>query len=149
LRGVAVETNLGVKRAGVFALGFREGVAESVARQDLAEVVTLLFLAGGLQEDVHHAQVILRDLPQGRVGGGDHLDHLGHGHIGHLGATVGLGNGDTPQAAGGKLFKFGDRQASLAVAHAGVDSEAGGQPNGDLNRFGIRADNMGRLLRMG
>lgn len=109
LRGVAVEANLGIEGAGVLALGFGERVAETVAGQDFAEVVTLLLLGGGLQQDVHHAQVVLRNLPQGRVGGGDQLDHLGHRYIGHLGATVGFGNGDAPQATGGKFVKLGHR----------------------------------------
>ncbi len=146
---VAVKTNLSVEGAGVFALGFRKGITETIAGQDLAEIVTLLFLAGGLQQDVHHAQMILRDLPQRRVGGGDQLDHLGHRYIRHLGAAVGLGNGDAPQAAGRKLIKLGHRQAPLAVAHAGVNGKARGQARRDFNGFGIRADDMGRLLRVG
>jgi hypothetical protein len=64
LRGVAVKTDLGIEGAGVFALGLGERIAETVAGQDLTEVVSLLFLGGGLQQDIHHAQVVLWDLPQ-------------------------------------------------------------------------------------
>src|SRR5450830_1101671 len=68
---ISVYANLGVEGAGVFALGFGERITETVAGQDLAEVVALLLLAAGLQQDIHHTQVVLRDLPQGRIGGGD------------------------------------------------------------------------------
>ncbi len=64
LRAITVKPDLGVKGAGVFALGLGESIAEAVARQHLAEVIALLLLGGGLQEDVDDTQMVLRDLPR-------------------------------------------------------------------------------------
>lgn len=93
--------------------------------------------------------MVLRDLPQGRVGRGNPFDHLGHRHIGHPGTAVGLGHRDTPQAAAGKFVKFGHRQAPVAVARAGFDGKAFGQARDDFNGLRVRADDMGRVLRVG
>ncbi|MNP05406.1 hypothetical protein D3C76_973590 [compost metagenome] len=144
LRGVVVEVNTGFKSPGVFAFRFREGVAEAVTLQHFAEVVLLLLFAGGLHQDVEHAKVVLRDLAQGRISGGNDLDHFGDGHIRHSGATVGFWHGDAPEAASGELVELGNRQTSFAIAHAGFDGESRRELVGDGNRFRIRADHMGR-----
>ncbi|MNF86347.1 hypothetical protein D3C84_687800 [compost metagenome] len=142
LRGVLVETNAGFKGPGVFAFGLGESVAETVTLQDFAEVVALLLFAGGLQQDVEHAEVVLRDLAKGRIGGGYDLDHFGDGHVGNTGATVCLGNGDAPEAAGGKLVELGNRQAALAITHAGLDGEACSEFVSDGDCLGIRMDDV-------
>lgn len=87
--------------------------------------------------------MVLRQLAQGRVGGGDDLDHLHQGHIGHSGTAVFAGNGDAPQATGGELLQFGDRQAPLAIPYRGIHGKAPGQGSGDTDGFGIALDDMG------
>ncbi|MNQ81235.1 hypothetical protein D3C85_962460 [compost metagenome] len=149
LRSVVAEANPGFESPGVFAFGFGKGVAETVALQDFAEVIALLLFAGGLQQDVEHAEVVLRDLAQRRVGGGNDLDHFGDGHVGHTGAAVGFRDSDAPKAAGGKFVKLGNRQASLAIAHAGLDGETRGELVSDGNGLGVRADHVGSARGLG
>ncbi|KPW98712.1 hypothetical protein ALO75_200162 [Pseudomonas syringae pv. coryli] len=63
-RVLALEANPGLKGAGVLAFRLGERIAEAVAGQRLAEVVAFLLLGAGLQENIEHAQVVLRDLPE-------------------------------------------------------------------------------------
>ena len=43
--------------------------------------------------------MVLRDLSERRVGGGDNFNYLTHRDIGDLGAAIGFGHGHAPQAA--------------------------------------------------
>lgn len=59
-RLLAGKTDLRLEGPDVLAAGFGKRIAEALPLQHLGEVMALLLLAGGLQQDVHHPQVVLR-----------------------------------------------------------------------------------------
>ncbi|MDT4854073.1 hypothetical protein FQZ97_883600 [compost metagenome] len=82
--------------------GFRQRVGEAIALQRQVEEETLLLFAA-LQADVlQQAVVVLRNLPEGRVGGRDDGDHFGQRGVAHFSAAKHLGHGDAPEATVGK-----------------------------------------------
>ncbi len=79
---------------------------------------SLRFCAGlaTLSITLEQAELVLRNLSEGRVGGTDDTEHLGQGHMGNLRAAMGAGNADAAQAEAGEEFQFLPGQASFAVA---------------------------------
>ena len=68
-------------------------------RSTSREQELLLRLVGDGADRRHHAEMVLRDLPDARVGSRDDRDHPGQGDVGHVRPAERLGHVDRPQAA--------------------------------------------------
>ncbi|KPY84041.1 acyl-homoserine lactone acylase subunit beta [Pseudomonas syringae pv. spinaceae] len=141
-RVLALKANARLKGSGVFAFRLRERIAKAITRQRLAEVMALLLFGAGLQQDIEHTQMVLRDLPKGRVGGRDEFDHFRDGDVGHPGTAVGFWHGDGPQPAGREFIQFSDRQTAFAITQRSFFGKAAGQCSGDVDGFGVRGDDV-------
>ena len=104
---VALAGDARLQFQGVFRAAFGTGVADAPAVQHGLEQHFLLPLAGGAADQLEDADLVLRDLPQGRVGGADDAEHLGQGTERQARAAVFTGNADAAQAAAGELLDFG------------------------------------------
>ena len=144
---IALETHLGFKGGDVLALAFGEGVAIAQALQRPAEEQFLLFLGAIKLNGADDGEVVLGDLGDGRIGGGNDLDHLGQRGIGHVRAAIGLGNINAPQAALGIFIEFGKRQKAFTVTKRGPLAKLRGQACRDLDSLGVAADDMGGRRR--
>ncbi|MNN62481.1 hypothetical protein D3C81_1777870 [compost metagenome] len=69
---------------------------------------------------MQNAELVLWDLPQGRVRGADDTEHFGDGFERDVGAAISLGHADAAQAATGELFDFCPWQLALLVAAGGL-----------------------------
>ena len=87
--------------------------------------------------------MVLRDLPECRVGCADDREDFGQGHKRHLWAAVFTGNGNTAQAAAGELFELRPGQFALLVALGGVQACSLGQLVGGAQRLGVVAQHRG------
>jgi len=141
---LAIAADSRLERQGVLAAALRPGIADAPAVEHGAENQRLLSLAGGQAQQLEHAELILRDLPQRRVGGADDAKHFGDGFKRNIRATEGLGNADAAQAAAGEQLDFGPRQFALLVAAGGLLAGNLGQFVGGLQGFGVIAQDLGR-----
>ena len=96
--GLAVTPERRFKGADVLALGLRKGVAEAIALKHAAEPKTLLLFAGRHSDRVQSRQMILRQLAEIGVCGGNDRDHLSQRREGNARSAIGLRHGDRPQA---------------------------------------------------
>ncbi|MNP36814.1 hypothetical protein D3C76_1302300 [compost metagenome] len=71
--------NARLEGQGVFAAAFGAGIANAPARQDRSEQLLLLLLAGDALEQLQDAELVLWDLPQGRVGSRDDAEYFSQG----------------------------------------------------------------------
>ncbi|MCY1423765.1 hypothetical protein D9M71_394880 [compost metagenome] len=129
---------------GVAGIALRAGVADAPAAQHTAEQHALLRIAGNGVDHVEDAELVLRNLPERRVGGADHAEHFGEGHVGHLGAAIGAGNADAAEAKGGEQLQLGPGQAPVAVALAGLLTRETGHFVGGLQGLGVGFYQAGR-----
>ena len=65
---------------GVFGAAFRPGIADAPAIQHALKQLLLLCRVRTAQQRMENADLVLRDLPQRGVGGGNDLEHLRQGH---------------------------------------------------------------------
>jgi hypothetical protein len=101
--------------AGAVARVLGVRVAHAVAGQHAA-IEEFSLRCAAEREHRQEAEVILRDLADARVGGGEDADHFGHRHGRGIEAAVLFRHGDGEQAG---LLQRGDglaRQSALAVA---------------------------------
>ncbi|MCY1185444.1 hypothetical protein D9M73_262210 [compost metagenome] len=87
--------------------------------------------------------MILRNLPEGRVGGGDDGDHLGQGRGGHFGAAECPRHGDAPQAAVGEEIDHLVGNLTGAITLGGTFEQEGSDAMSHLDGLGIGADQVG------
>lgn len=114
-----------------------------MALQHQSEEVALL-LGRALQADVFkQAVMVLRDLPQRGVGGGDDGDHLGQCGERHLRTAMCPWHGNAPQPTVGECVDDVCRHFPASIALCGAVTQQGGDLVGDADRFGIVADDMG------
>ncbi|MNG98978.1 hypothetical protein D3C79_581380 [compost metagenome] len=144
---VAGARDSGLEGEGIPGATFRPGIADAPAVEHAAEDQRLLRLAGRQAQQLQHAELVLRDLPQGRVGGADQAEYFGHGLERHIGAAMGLGYADAAQAAAGEQFDLGPWQFALLVAAGGLLAGDLGQFAGRLQGFGVVAQYLGRQQR--
>jgi hypothetical protein len=88
--------------------------------------------------------MVLRDLPEGRVGRADDREDFGQGGERHLRAAVLAGNGNTAQTTAGELLDLRPGQLALLVALGGLYARGLGQLMGRAQRLGIVAQHNGR-----
>lgn len=93
--------------------------------------------------------MVLRDLPQRRVGRADDREHLGQGHEGHLRAAVLTGNGNTAQAAAGEVFDFSPGQFALLIAPGRLQARGLCQLVGGAQGLGVVAQHFGGQQQRG
>ncbi|MND99746.1 hypothetical protein D3C80_921380 [compost metagenome] len=134
---------------GVLAAAFGTGIADSPAVEHRFEQQVLLPFTGSAFEQLQDAELVLRDLPQRRVGGADDAKHFGDGDKRHLGTAVGAGNGNAAQAAAGELFDFCPGQLALLVAPGSLAAGNFGQFTGSLQGLGVTAQDLGRQQQRG
>ncbi|CRQ17876.1 hypothetical protein PAERUG_E5_London_17_VIM_2_12_12_02151 [Pseudomonas aeruginosa] len=140
---VAVGAQAGTALAGGTRADLGQGVAETLAGQGGAEQATFLRRRAVHPQHFEGVEMVLRNLPQGTVGGADDRHHLRQGHPRDAGPAVFAGHRDAPQAGAGEQFQFFQRQAPLAVALDAFAGEQGGQLAGRFQGFVVAADAMG------
>ena len=124
------------------AAGFRKRVGKAIALQRLSEEKCLLLFAA-LQTDILQKTVmVLGNLPQRRVGGGNNRYHLGQRGGGYLGSAPLPRDGDTPQAAIGVGIDNLRRHAAAAIALRRAGLQYRRDFMGDGDGFVIAADNV-------
>ena len=98
------------------AAGFRNGIGEAIALEGQIEEIRLLQIRA-LQADIfEQAVMVLRDLPERGIGGGNNRDHFGQRGVRHLRPAVLGGHGNTPQAAVGEHIQhLGGHLAQLVT----------------------------------
>ncbi len=144
---VAVEADLCLEGGDVLATRFGKGVAEAVTLQDLGVIAALLFLAAGQAEIAEYAEVVLRQLAEGRIGSGDGRDHLAEGAVRHPCAPVRLWHADRPQTTFGEALQLLPGQAPLAITQGRLTGKILGQMLRHLDGFGVITDDMGSAPR--
>ena len=87
--------------------------------------------------------MVLRDLPQGRIGSGNNGDHLGQRGVRHLRPAKLCGHGNAPQAAIGKHVDHLGGHLTQPVTLSVTLQQKCRHFMGNINGFGIRADHMG------
>jgi hypothetical protein len=87
--------------------------------------------------------VVLRDLPERRIGGGDDGNHLGEGRGGNLGTAPLARHRDAPQTAVGEGIDNLWRDRAAAIAFCGSRLQQQGYFVGNGDGFFIAADDMG------
>ncbi len=127
---------------GALGAELREGVPEADSAQHLAEQELLLRVVGDGADRRHHAEMVLRDLPDAWIGGRDDRDHPGQGDVGQLGSAERLGHVDRPQAALREGIELRHRQPPRAVTLRGTLRELCGKPVGNLDRLGVAPDHV-------
>src|SRR5471032_3451491 len=85
---------------GVFGAAFRAAITDAPAVEDALEQLFFLAFGGSALQQIQDAEVVLRDLPEGRVRRADDREHLGQGHERYLWAAVFTGNGNTAEPTG-------------------------------------------------
>lgn len=133
----------------ILAVELREGIAEPQARQDGDEQLALLRFAAGRADDVDDLEMVLRDLGDRSVGCRQDGEDLRHRRLRNLGAAIGFGHGDAPQAALREEVQLVDRQPALAIALARFLGEVHRKLGGDVDRLFIASDAMRRHSRAG
>ncbi|MCY1440203.1 hypothetical protein D9M71_564680 [compost metagenome] len=76
---IAIGGDTRLEFQGVFNAALRPGIADSPAFQDALEQLFFLRLGGAAEHQVENAELVLRNLPQGRVRRGNDREHLGQG----------------------------------------------------------------------
>ena len=122
--------------------GLRKGIGEAIAFQHLSEEKGLLRFAALQTNILQQAVVVLRDLPQRRVGGGNNRNHLSQRRGRNLGAAPLPRDGNPPQAAVGVGIDNLRRHAAAAIALRRVGLQYRRDLMGDGDRFVIAADNV-------
>ena len=84
--------------------------------------------------------MILRELPQARVGGGDDRDDLGQRREGNLRSTIGLRHGDSPKTGPRETVEFLGRKAPFVVPLCRLARKFSGELARDGERFLVRGD---------
>lgn len=85
---------------------------------------------------MEHAELVLRDLPEGGISGGDDREDVGQCDERNLRAAVCPGDGDAAQSAAGELLDFCPGQFALLVTTRGLLT-------GDLRQFMGSFDGLG------
>ena len=123
-----------------------KGIPKAVALQHALEK-ELLLLLGAIQSDgFDHIVMVLGNLAQRRICGGDDGHDLGRGRERHFRSAVCFRNSDTPEAALREFVQFFMRQAALAVALGRFLLKTLGETAGNGQGFLLVANNVGRSL---
>jgi hypothetical protein len=125
------------------ALGFGKGVSEAIALKHTIEPEALLPLVGGHSDRVQRRQMILRELTQVRVGGGDDGDNLAERGDRDPCPAIGLGHGYRPEARTGESIELLRRQPTLTVPLRRFFREFESELACNGERFLVRADAVG------
>ncbi|MNZ80987.1 hypothetical protein D3C78_996420 [compost metagenome] len=141
-QAAAVALQAGGALVGGARADFREGVAEAFTGQHLGEQAAFLRLAAVHPQHFEGVEVVLRNLSEGGVGGGDNRYHPGQGDAGNTGTAILARHADAPQAGAAEALQFVPRQAPFAVALDGAGAELGGQGMGDVERLVVAGDDV-------
>jgi hypothetical protein len=110
--------------------------------QRATEPQELLLFARRHPDRVQRRQMILRQLAQVRVGGGNDRDDLGQRGEGDACPAIGLWHGDSPKARPRETIELLGRKGPLAVPLRRALREIGGKPACDGQRFLVGGDTM-------
>jgi hypothetical protein len=119
------------------------GIAKARAFEHLVEEEALLVFTGEVGDQVEIAEMILRNLADGGIGGRDQAKHLGHRLPRRADTAMGARHGDGPQAAVRKAFDLVERQDACTVALGGALGKLGGQLGGNLQCLRFAGDALG------
>ena len=120
--------------------GFRERVAEPLARQHTSVEEALLLLCSLQTQALQHEEVILRNLADRAVGARKRSDHARHRSRTHAGSAVSLRHSDGEQACIGDELHLLVREDALAIAGGGAFCKFRGNLLGDRKRLRVVAD---------
>ena len=126
----------------MLALGLGKGVAEAIALQRATKPQELLLFACRHPDRVQRRQMVLRELAQARVGGGNDRDDLGQRGEGYARPAIGLRHGDSPQARPRETIELLRGKAPLAVSLRRLFREFSGELPRDGQRFLVGGDTM-------
>ena len=115
--------------------------------QHLIEEKCLLLFASLETDILEKTVMVLGNLPQRRVSGGNNRYHLGQRGGGYLGSAPLSRDGDTPQAAVGIGVDNFRRYDAAAIALCSVGLQHRGNLMGDSDSFVIAANNV-RLWKL-
>jgi hypothetical protein len=138
--GIAVALEGRLEGADMFAFGLGEGVAQAIALQHPAEPKALLLFARRHSDCVQRREMILRQLSEVGVGGGNDSNDLCERSEGDASAAISLRHSDRPKARSREAIKLLGRQTSLTVSLSGFNPEFVGEPAGDSQGFLVRGD---------
>ena len=124
----------------MLALGLRKGVAEAIALQRAAKPQKLLLFACRHSDRVQRRQMVLRELAQARVGGGNDRDDLSERGEGNARSAIGLRHGDSPKAGPRETVELLGGKAPLAVSLRRLLREFGGKLPRDGQRLLVGGD---------
>src|SRR5580704_12621501 len=139
-KGIAIALNRGFKCAYMLALGLGKGVAEAIALQRAAKPQEPLLFACRDSDRVQRRQMILRELAQVWVGGGNDCDDLGERGEGNARTAIGLWHCDPPKARPRETVELLGWKAPLAVSLRRLLREFGGKLSRDGQRFLVGGD---------
>ena len=124
--------------------GFREGVAEPLARQHASVEEALLLLGPLKTQALEHEEMILRNLADRAVGARKRGDHPRHGSRAHAGPAVSLRHSDREQARIGDELHLLVREDAISIAGGGAFRKFRGNLLGDRKRLRVVADSARR-----
>jgi hypothetical protein len=122
-------------------------VAEPGAAQHLAEQEFLLARRAVAQHDVEELVVVLRDLADRPVGGGDDREHLGDRAPAEARAAVRGRHEEGQQPGGREVSQLGGGQRAVPVPRDRAGRDRGRVAVGGRDGVGRRADDGGRGSR--
>ena len=128
---VARVGEFGFEVGGPFAAELGKGVAEARPLQNLREQELLLRGIRNRADSGDDSEVILRDLANRRVSGGNDRDDLGKSHVGELGSAEGLRHVDRPQPALREGVKLRERPFPIPIPRGCALDELLGEPGRD------------------
>ena len=129
--------------------GFRERVAEPLARQHASVEEALLLLCPLQTQALEHEEVVLRDLADRAVGARERGDHTRDGSRTHAGPAISLRHSDGEQARIGEEVHLLVREDAVAIAGGGAFRKFRGNLLGDRKRLRVVADSSRRPRAQG
>jgi hypothetical protein len=138
--GLGDEPDAEVVRVAAAPLGQR--VAEALAAEHLGVEKAPLLRRAGLREHVDEEEVILWDLPEAGVAGGQLGEHLAERAGGNARPTVLFRHRDRQQPRFRQLLDEVAGQDPLRVAGRVVDGELAAELGGDRDRLGVVLDDV-------
>ncbi len=134
--------NLVSNSAARFEPNSENALPKRSASQHFVEQQPLLGLVGGGANGGDYAKMILRNLPERRIGCGDDRDDLRDRDVGNFRAAKFLRHVDGPKAALRKEIKLFDRPPTEMVAIRGARRESLRKALGDFDRLGVRCNDV-------
>ena len=129
---------------GIFTAALRAGIPDAPPLQHATKQLLFLSLSCRIQHQVQDSDLILRDLPECRVGCRDDRKDFGQGDIRHLRAAKLAGNGNTAQTTLGERLDLGPRQLALPVTLGSLFAGHRSQGVRSFKGFIIRTQNVRR-----